>query len=129
MSMLSQKTRIAAATCLALVQLSVLPATYVLHIGCDDPHCSHTAGTVECGHGHSCPFHHHHSDEEKPKKSSHHDSDQCRVCQVAFASTIASPEVAEISCSGTVAVLSHGNAVEFDSAQPYCHPGRGPPAC
>ena len=131
MSMLSPKIQSALATCVALLQLSVLPATYVLHLGCQH-HCSHPGGASACGHGSSCPFHRHRQESnESPRHEggSHHDSDQCGICQAAFAWTITTPQVAELVCVGTTEILSQSSSVKCESADRYRQPDRGPPVC
>ncbi len=131
MSMLPAKFNIAIAACVALVQLAVLPATYVLHIGCEHEDCSISANADQCGHGRCCPFHHHEAPGKHPPKKGErrHDSDECRVCQTAFASIIASPKVACLTCHELLTIISQRSAVITDSVELACHPGRGPPAC
>ena len=128
MSMFPTKIRTAIAAGVVLVQLSLLPATYVLHLGCEHSGCSHARTSGSCAHSDTCPFHNHHSDESHGEDEKPHDSDQCRVCQTAFAFSIASQESAELTCSGNVELLSDRCTDFLDSADPYRHFSRGPPA-
>ena len=133
MSMFPLKIRIAFAACLAMVQLTVLPATYVLHIGCEHAHCSHSDGAYECVHGHCCPFHQHEHrqhgdrDESNAPEEGRHDSDECRICRAAFAVFATDSFSPRLTVTGTVTVLAEIKIATPATAPRHRVKGRAPP--
>ena len=132
MSKKSAKTRIAFFSGLALLQLILLPANQLLHVGCDH---SHAGGAADSGTHASCPpasavsattslchckCHHSHApanssrsgDSSEGDRETPHDSGNCPLCQVVLAARIATLHVVQVPvsarqvpCSAPVAPL------------------------
>ena len=125
-------------TCfVALLQLAVLPATYVLHVGCEHSHSDGDhdqgliTGVVSCFSGHHCSCSHHSpahkADDESPTPGEPHDSDSCRICQAAFATSAADFFAPQLTAIGTISVLPRPKINIPASAPRYRSNSRGPP--
>jgi hypothetical protein len=126
---------------LALLQLFLLPATHVLHLGCqhshDDGeigssseieaaegtcvssyccgHCSHRAAGTNTAPTGSDPF-------DPP-----HDEDSCHVCQTVFAAQIAAAAPADLTTVEPACEYLTVNSQTVYSIPRYCVLSRGPP--
>jgi len=123
--------------CVALLQLSTLPATYLLHVGCeharDDENHEHglIAFVVSCFSGHHCSCTHHSpnrsSNSESPSREEPHDSESCPVCQAAFATATADFFAPRLATVGTVSLLAEPEVAGPASRPQYRIYSRGPP--
>jgi hypothetical protein len=115
--------------CFALLQVALLPATYVVHIGCDHDHLVVEPSESCHHHGHShCDQHATDDSKQDDTPVHHHDSDKCLVCQVAFAAQLAGVDAPDLSTSD-LTEAADASAVTFPCADVrYAMPVRGPPA-
>ena len=133
-------TRLAFTVCVACLQLFLLPATQLLHVGCNHSHqsadCEAHANAVHshhADHGHSCGFHHGHStpqpDGGRPDHHSHspHDSHSCPICQIVLAARICELDEIRIPSNHLTVAWSGPHVPEVCSAPGYILPSRGPP--
>ena len=111
---------------IALLQVAIAPLTYVVHIGCHHDARSSTVAPSCSGHAHC--HHHRHGGSQPDKVPDHsHDSDNCPVCQVAFAAQIAGcpaagPPATDLTVPTPVSA-PQVMCIEFR----YTFPVRGPP--
>lgn len=115
--------------CFALLQVALLPATYVVHLGCEHDH-SVVEQLSHCHHhGHRHCDQHATDDTKQEDAPSHkHDSDECPICQIAFASQLADGDTPELVTSDlTEAARALAVTIPCAAAR-YAMPVRGPPA-
>lgn len=149
MSKSLSKFRTAFVGVVVALQLLLLPATNVLHLGCQHSHehgpiTSVTAsieGVVENVWGWCWPSHccdhcsertavaDRHSEHSPPSQPLHlpHDEDSCPICQAVFAARIATTAVVNLATTEPVAELV---AVDSHAVYPiprHCVLSRGPP--
>jgi len=114
--------------CFALLQVALLPATYVVHIGCDHHHsvAPHSASCHHHGHSH-CDHRATDNSKQNDAPDHKHDSDECPVCQVAFAAQMAEANTPELHVSD-LTEAAEAVAVTLPCADArYAMPVRGPP--
>ena len=127
-------TRTAFTVGMALLQLCLVPASQLLHVGCN--HERSATGMQEAAtHSHqdSCCSHH----QEHPPCASEsdklaerpHDAEDCLVCQVILAARIDGLHFAELPSIALETHFTIACAPEVCQTHRYCPPGRGPPAC
>ncbi|MEZ6130084.1 MAG: hypothetical protein R3C59_15475 [Planctomycetaceae bacterium] len=136
--------RTAFAGILVLLQLFLLPATHMLHLGCQHPHgdgrCSSTSGSEvaasTCARSHCCR---HCSTAARPAEAADdqptdsapvhppHDEDSCAVCQVAFAARIATAAMVDLTTTEPVCEFVPQSSQSVDPTPRYCVLSRGPP--
>ena len=143
MSRKMRSIRLAFTAGVVLLQLFMLPAAQLLHIGCDHTHPAGTCETpaeaasqVHRGHAHCC--HHGHSHHSHGQKSSQgepeqaptapHDSDSCPICQVVLAARIGELYSVQVPFSDLVVACSSPCVPDVHHVPEYRLSGRGPPA-
>jgi hypothetical protein len=128
-------TRTAFAVGVALLQLWLLPASQLLHVGCNHEHPA--TGMQEAAadsHWDSYLSHQYHehspcAPESDKRTERPHDAQDCLVCQVILAARIDGLHFLELP---SIALETHFTIVcapEVCQTHRYCPPGRGPPAC
>ena len=130
------------ALCVVSLQLFVLPATSVLHLGCAHAGCDHHGGAhTESTSAHPqagscvcrCGAHHVHGDARQSEDSEksghgHHDSHNCRICQTAFALITAESFAVCLQVHAVVGTIDAPTESAPDCPLEFDCPGRGPPA-
>lgn len=115
----------------ALLQLAILPATHLLHIGCGCAHSSEVHdGAKSCPFGHCCSCGHHSADRgtEQDSPSEPHDSDSCAVCKAAFAVTTVEFDLPPLLFLAETGRLQCPSCIAPELSAPYRLLSRGPPA-
>ena len=129
---------------IVLLRLFLLPATHLLHLGCQH---SHDHGPIAafsvfdaveaalnwCSSSHSCDHcsktaraaDDHPTD--SPPVHPQHDEDSCAVCQAVFAARIATAAAVDLTTTEPVAEFRTENSRVPDSTPRYCLLSRGPP--
>ncbi len=141
MSIRMRSIRLAFTAGVALLQLFLLPASQLLHVGCNHSHdlsvcetptsappvdhhshahCSHH------GHRHSGQDDSHHDSEHAP--TAPHDSDNCPICQVVLAARIGELDAVYVPSSQLEVACSPCSAPDVQCAPQYSLLSRGPPA-
>ena len=126
---------------LVLLQLFLLPATEVLHLGCQHKHDHGSAAVVSdlksveaarnnCSSSHRCDHCSKTDDHPNDSIPAHesHDEDSCPVCQAAFAARIATTTNSSLTTSDRVCKFVIADAAAVFSTPRYCVLSRGPPA-
>ncbi|MCA9049065.1 MAG: hypothetical protein KDA89_10085 [Planctomycetaceae bacterium] len=127
-----------------LLQLFLLPATHVLHLGCQHPSDHRPAATVSvfdaveaawnwCSSSHCCDHcsktsaKSQDSPTDSGQRRAPHDEHSCPVCQAVCAPRIASTVVAEIPYRESVCEFLYPETPVVDSIPRYSVLSRGPP--
>ena len=126
---------------IAVLQLALLPATYVLHVGCgyahgNRPSTSASAAQIAFGwfaSSHCCDHCSQRSNvaDDQPTDSDPvhppHDEDSCPVCQAAFAARMATVATVDLNTTNPVCDCITGNSQAVNSTPRYSVLSRGPP--
>lgn len=144
MSKTLSKSRTAFAGFVVVLQLFLLPATHVLHLGCQHSDDDASIATVSvfdalenawerCWSSHCCD---HCAKpaavaDDQPTDSSPihppHDEDSCPVCHAAFAARIATTAAVDLSTAQPVCEFPAVDSHAVYSTSRYCVLSRGPP--
>ncbi|MCH2203422.1 MAG: hypothetical protein MK102_15745 [Fuerstiella sp.] len=118
---------------IALLQVAMAPLTHVVHVGCHyhahSPVATAHSSSFHHAHGHHAHGHHSHGDSESDNVPDHsHDSDNCAVCQAAFAAQIADCPASR-QPAADLTILTPVSPQQMTRGEfRYAMPVRGPPA-
>lgn len=141
MSKSFKQFRMAVAGLIALLQLILLPATHVLHLGCQHSHSDgQIASTSDpeaaegtCASFHCCSHCSHRAADNNPPAGSGpieppHDEDSCQVCQTVFAAQVATTAPVDLTTVERVFEYLTLDSQTVYSTPRYSVLSRGPPA-
>lgn len=133
--------RVVLVSVLLLLQLILLPATQLLHLGCQHSHGEHQvdsdfnlakAARNFRASTHCCSHCSHGTRDDQPGDSDPlqppHDEDNCALCQIVLAARMMTAATVSVASAEPVCEFTFMESQPVDSTPRYCVLSRGPPA-